>query len=313
MLSELSIFQNLKEDELLALESASKEMPLAQNEFLFHAGESRSYVYVLLEGEIKIFDPQESEESIAIVEKGQPLSEEALMDEPGVHSKNAQALVPSKVLIHSASAFKGFMVQHPAGAAQILRNIAQMLATRLKSSNRRIITIYRIGKILGDPHARKDIKILSEKILSTLLSVIKATMGLILIRNPHKKEFLATAFYGYTGNDVTKILEAMKNSSSLNDILGTGRTVSINNDEEIKKQGFSNLATKSLLISPMVNEETFGAIILADKKDPQGFSTRNQILLSIITKEVTLSIAEAKLRQEKQAEEEFERVYIEGL
>ena len=267
----------------------------------------------MLDGEIKIFDPQESEESIAIIEKGQPLSEEALMDEPGVHSKNAQALAPSKVLILSSSAFKGFMVQHPSGAAQILQNIAQMLAVRLKSSNRRIITIYRIGKILGDPEARKDIKILSEKILSTILSVIKAAMGLILIKNPHKKEFLATAFYGYTGNDVAKILETMKDSSSLNDVLGNAKTISINSGEEIKKQEFSSLATKSLLISPMVNEDTLGAIILADKKDPQGFSTRNQILLSIITKEVTLSIAEAKFREEKRAEEEFERVYIEGL
>lgn len=313
MSGEQPLFKNIEEEELLALESLAKEVPLSAGEFLFHAGESRNYMYIILEGKIKVFDPSESEESVGIIEQGQPLSEEALMDSPGVHSKSAQAMLRSKVLVLPSSSFKGFMAQHPHGAAQLLKNMAEMLASRLKSTNRRIIAIYRVGKILSDPDLRKNLKSLSEKILSVILTVIKASKAIIAINNSLDHKMEATAFYGFPGEEVGKILKTLNDSKEFNEILSERKTIFINGAKELEAARLGFLAKSSLIVSPMTNEDTFGAIILSDKKDPLGFSVRNEVLLSIITKEVTLALAEARLRKEKEAEQELKRVYIEGL
>ncbi|GEM_PF-4470799 len=313
MLSQLPLFLNIQDDELLALEQLAKEMTINEGEFLFHAGEGRNFLYVILEGKIKVFDPAESDESIAIIEKGYPVSEEALMDVPGVHSKSAQSIGHSMVLALSSSAFKGFMVQHPRGAAQILKNIAEMLAQRLKSSNRRIITIYRIGKILSDSTTRKNTTQLTEKILTTILLAIKATKGIIVIFNKHTQKYEAPANYGYPTKDLAGIVNLLASNPSFKTIMGNKKTMVITGEQEIHTHAMELLGSQSLIISPMTNDETFGAIILGDKKDPHGFSTRNETLLSIISKEISFALAEANLLSEKQAEKDLKRVYIEGL
>lgn len=313
MLSQLPLFLNLQDDELLALEQLAKELKVNEHEFLFHAGEGRNFLYIVLEGRIKVYDPAESDESIAVIEKGHPLSEEAIMDVPGVHSKSAQALTPSTVLAVPSSAFNGFMTQHPRGAAQILKNIAEMLARRLKSSNRRIITIYRIGKLLSDVSLRKNPTLLAEKILATILLAIKATKGVIIIFNKNTRKYEAPALYGYAAKDMPAVVALLGGSPQFRAILDGKKTVCVTGEKNIVDQKLELLATHSLIVAPMVNDETFGAIILGDKKDPLGFSTRNETLLSIISKEISLALAEAHVRQERQAEQDLKRVYIEGL
>ena len=124
-LRKVPIFSSLKDDELRCVEGVG-DIQLGKDEFLVHQGEAAHFFWILLEGEIRLFQTQSEghEGTLYKLESGNAFGEVPLLANIP-NTVNLQATMPSRLLQFDEEQFWGLMTSCPQVRKAILSNMAQ--------------------------------------------------------------------------------------------------------------------------------------------------------------------------------------------
>lgn len=132
LLANVPAFTGLSENQLDVLARSLGEQRLERNTIAFHQGSAGSVLYIIVEGQMRIYtiSPLGQELTISILCAGEFFGEMALLD--GLpRAASAQAMTPTYLLTLHRQAFLHTINTCPAIAASIL----EVMAARLRQSN----------------------------------------------------------------------------------------------------------------------------------------------------------------------------------
>ena len=133
LLRALPLFDGLGDGELRKITLLFGQKLFQMNEMVFNAGDASDEAYVIMRGQIDIYiDP--AEPAIATLGNGQIFGELAFLDG---HERTARAIsrTPSILLVLKRSEFNKLIEREPHLGMVVLRNIAQDLTGKLRSTN----------------------------------------------------------------------------------------------------------------------------------------------------------------------------------
>jgi signal transduction histidine kinase len=124
-LRQVPIFTSLKDDELSCVEGVG-DIHLGKDEFLVHQGDPPHFFWILLEGQIRIFQSQSEghDGTIYKIEKGNAFGEVPLLANIP-NTVNLQATMPSRLLQFDEEQFWSLMTSCPQVRRAILANMSQ--------------------------------------------------------------------------------------------------------------------------------------------------------------------------------------------
>lgn len=121
----LPLFVDATDDELAWLIAHSYEVTLAQGEYFFREGEPARRFYIVLEGELQISRQINGEQTVlGTTPRGIMGGETFLLSGEPVQT-NAQAIVPSRLMVFDLPAFLGIFTHCPSVGIKILRTAAE--------------------------------------------------------------------------------------------------------------------------------------------------------------------------------------------
>ena len=129
LLERVDLFQGLTREEVMKIFAKGMTMTCVRGDTIFRKGTEGTQMYVVLSGEIGIFD---DDKCIARLHAGDMFGEMALVNkEP--RSATATAVEDSRVFILSESTFERLMTKRV--SIRILLNIIRTLSQRLRRAN----------------------------------------------------------------------------------------------------------------------------------------------------------------------------------
>jgi CRP-like cAMP-binding protein len=188
LLTNLPLFRQLRESEIVSLAAGTREIGLAKGQTLFQKGCLLDGFYVTVHGQIKLAfsSPQGNEKVVSIIESGQSFGEAVMfMEEPC--PVFAQALEDSRLLyiakqgifaaIDHDSAFAHRML---AGLSMRLHGLIQDVENySLHSSTQRVIGF--LLQLAGVPSGRVEFELPANKhIIASRLNLTPETLSRIL-------------------------------------------------------------------------------------------------------------------------------------
>ncbi len=159
-LDEIELFRALPPDELKKLDSKLQERLLAEEEELFHLGDPGDELFVIVEGKVAIYAPQEDDgpiRPIRIFGKGEALGELALLDNKP-RSMTAKAITDSKALILRGEDFRELVTSGPDISLVFMSGLADKIryTTQFLNAVRKWVGRIQEGDY-GDDHFVEDI------------------------------------------------------------------------------------------------------------------------------------------------------------
>jgi len=132
-LKQVPIFEDLKRRELKGIRQIVHEREFLKNEYVFKANTPGLGMYIILRGSIKIEGEDGTE--FATLKSGDFFGETALISEDK-RSANAKALEDSLVIAFFRSDLLEIIRRSPVFGTKILFNLSNIMATRLKRTNK---------------------------------------------------------------------------------------------------------------------------------------------------------------------------------
>ena len=136
-LEKVPIFENLSDKELKNIAQLTHEREYKSTEYVFKKHAPAEGMYVILEGNIEIKDP-ESEKIFAKLHSGDFFGELALLDEEP-RSASAICTVPSRLIGFFRTDLLTLINRYPELGNKILLNLSRVLGERLRETNKNII------------------------------------------------------------------------------------------------------------------------------------------------------------------------------
>ena len=136
-LGDTPLFSGLAEAEMQRLLQLAAERRVAPGEVIVEEGSMGDSMFLLYSGTIEVLKrgPEGAEVQLAcLAERGAFLGEMSLVD-PGPRSATARAVDAAVLLELSLQQLESFFTDFPEARVVILRNIARVLARRLRQSN----------------------------------------------------------------------------------------------------------------------------------------------------------------------------------
>ncbi len=132
IIKRVSLFQELSDEELEMIVASAKQVDILLGEYLFHEGDPRMAMFVIIYGEVEIIQGVgDIQRSVARIGEGNFVSEGAILDsEP--HTMACRAVVDSRVLILPRIFMENLLTERPGTARHILAQVARVMAYRLK-------------------------------------------------------------------------------------------------------------------------------------------------------------------------------------
>ena len=137
-LEKVLIFENLSDKELKNIAQLTHEREYKSTEYVFKKHAPAEGMYVILEGNIEIKDP-ESEKIFAKLHSGDFFGELALLDEEP-RSATAKAIKPSKLIGFFRTDLLVLIKRYPDLGNKILLNLSRVLGERLRQTNLELTT-----------------------------------------------------------------------------------------------------------------------------------------------------------------------------
>jgi CRP-like cAMP-binding protein len=133
------LFEMLSEAELKVLAGLSRTRSYATNEVVFHEGDAGDALFVLARGEVDVVARAPSGDGRALATLGPPdaFGEMSLVDRE-VRSATVRARSECLALQLGADAFTAFRKRSRDGFTLILVNVARILSSRLRETNRKL-------------------------------------------------------------------------------------------------------------------------------------------------------------------------------
>jgi len=138
-LNKVSIFSNLKEDKLKALESCLIKRRYAKGQIIFHKGDESGGLYIISSGKVKVYIPstQGEEVILAILAKGEIIGELSLLDGTK-RSATISVTEDSEVMYLSRNDFLNFLRSD----FDTVLNLFSMITKRLRNTNDQLEEAY---------------------------------------------------------------------------------------------------------------------------------------------------------------------------
>jgi CRP/FNR family cyclic AMP-dependent transcriptional regulator len=153
MLNKLYIFSELAPQETDRLTQHSTTRTYPANTILISEGDSTDSLYVVLEGEVKVFasDDQGKEVILNILGPGEYFGELALLDDKP-RSASVKTMVPTKVMVITKNDFKNCLATDPDMAYRLIKVlIGQVRALTSNVKSLALLDVYgRVARTLLD-------------------------------------------------------------------------------------------------------------------------------------------------------------------
>lgn len=299
-LQTIGLFHDLSQQEREALSSISTTRIVKKGDALFSTGDSRSTFFIVLTGQVHIYRIFENEvQTLAVLDHGEFAVETALVNPSIKHEHNGEVLADGQILEIDGKKFVSFAAEHPAIANRIYGRIIENLSERLHHANNKFVTLYSTGKIAA---TYAEIDHLADLILTTILETIKAKRAIFALFKPLEGKIDVVEAKGYGSDQGTKNLDLSLGSDPLlGAIYRTRQNLRITKEQfGAAKDLHTEYASPTMLGVPLyVRDRVIGAILLGDKVGDEGFSHNNEILLSIIAKQIVLAVITAEQSEEK--------------
>ena len=135
VVSEVEFFRQLERGDLAALLSAATKSVFKPGEVVYAEGDEGQSMYVVVRGRFDVYRHHEGRQvTLATIEPGEHFGEIAL-----VANRRRSATVSARVESVALRLTKEAVFGHPRIAAQLLRNMARMLAVRLADADDEIL------------------------------------------------------------------------------------------------------------------------------------------------------------------------------
>jgi len=159
MLHHVHLFSNLASDETAVLTDHSATRTYPAHTVLITEGDRSDSLYVILDGEVKVFvsDENGKEAILNLMGPGEYFGELALLDD-SPRSASVMTLVPTKVLIITKSDFKRCLSSNPDLAYNLIKSLIQQVRSLTDSvKNLSLMDVYgRVAHTLLDLAKDKD-------------------------------------------------------------------------------------------------------------------------------------------------------------
>lgn len=130
------LFADLAVDEVKIIAAACEDRLLMAGEELFSEGDSGDSIWIILSGRVEVYKNirGDVDRTLASLGAGDVIGEMGFIDQSR-RSAGARTSEASEFHLLSAAAFRNIQAEHPAIAAGFYRNIASILADRVRNTN----------------------------------------------------------------------------------------------------------------------------------------------------------------------------------
>ncbi len=130
------LFTDLAADEIKVISAACEERLLMAGEELFAEGDAGDSIWMILSGRVEVYKNirGDVDRTLASLGAGDVIGEMSFIDQSR-RSAGARTSEASEFQLLSAAAFRQIQTEHPAIAAGFYRNIASILADRVRNTN----------------------------------------------------------------------------------------------------------------------------------------------------------------------------------
>lgn len=127
-LRNVTFFENLRLDQLRTLTNICQEMSVNEGEYLLHKGEAGDSLYIIVEGELNVIDPDVPGDGalLAVRVPGNVLGEISLFD-GGLRTADVVAKTPALLLVVHRETLDEALADDPGIALDMLRAMAQLV------------------------------------------------------------------------------------------------------------------------------------------------------------------------------------------
>lgn len=298
-IASIPYFQALSPEEQSALAGITSIRAIPRGTALFRPGEPRKTFLIVLSGQVHVYSLFNGEiQTLALLEPGDFAVESALVNPDLKHDHYGEMEADGEVLEIDGKAFTRFQTSRPAIASAVYGQIVLNLTERLHHANNKLVTIYTTGKIAS---TYDNLDNLSELLLTTILSIIKAKRGIFVLYKPLEGKAVIREAVGYGNSQQMKNLDILVSSDPI-----LGEMYTTNNEISITEDMYKNdnrlhtrYASKSMLGVPLaIGQKVIGAILLGGKENAKAFSVNNRVLVSIIARQVVSVIGTAEMLEE---------------
>lgn len=298
-LKKTSVFKNFTNLEFKNFCKMFEILEFQEGDEIVRKGYKRKGMYFILDGEVEVLeDILGVEEKIAILGTGYFFGEIGIIKINEKIKYTVKSASFTKLAFLSYKKFNILLKKNYKLGLKFLKNIIFILEDRLMHANNKILTFYNTGKILS---LEKEIPDLIKGISKVIFSVIRASKIVFIIRRLNTIKF-DMFLINRNGLSQTRIISYEDPIVSY--IYKIKELVNFNTDEYKEFPKKVDYIKKNFIGVPLIIEKNFfGIILLIDKQNAKGFSYNNEILIDILSKQISYKLFEiSKIKEEKERE-----------
>jgi CRP-like cAMP-binding protein len=134
---ESDLFRGVSQRFITRIANSAEEQTYKKNSIIFKRGERASHFYVLVAGDVHI-EVGETEATLAVRRPGEVFGWSALV-EPYTYTATARCLEETKALKISRDLLEAGIKEHPDEGLAVLKNLAGIIAGRLRFAYRQLV------------------------------------------------------------------------------------------------------------------------------------------------------------------------------
>ncbi len=303
------LFRELDEKSLEFLAKHVEVLDLGPGEVVYRERDPGDALYIVGSGELsitKVIDWDDMNEKVlAVVGKDAFFGEMALLDQEP-RSASVRTVSAARLLIVRRANFLDLLQQSAVVATKLLLSIIRTVNSRLRQTNRQLVTLYDTGKIIGSV---RDLTTMAEDIMERVTETLGVKRGLLVLVNPYSSELETKHVTGYTVEEEA-LFRLRLDEGFLGTIFEKKAPMRFEGDPQTlpSRAGFE---TSSMLLCPLVsNDVAIGAIVLGNKDSGEPFSNDDENLVAGVATQVATAVENARMVEEREAKERHQRVYI---
>lgn len=312
LLRNLPLFATLNAAERRALGNCGQRRLVKEGGELFERGRLRDSLIVVLKGRIRIFQMFNGRyETLALLETGSFIGEQALINPTQLHEQSAVADIASEVWTVPGNEFLRLQRQQPHLAVKVLSAVLNVISDRLTHADTKLLTLYTTGKIAT---LATDLQELAALVLRTLVRTVRARQGLFIVFKPAENHAIIREALGYRKNLSGRTI-ALERDPIFGRLCRNDERIVVTREQYSRDKHWRTIYSSPgfLTVPVSIGRDVIGAIYVGDKRNGENFSVNNRILLAIVANQIAVAIQDARTEEERRAKEELERVYIKPL
>lgn len=133
IIQEAGLFQDVNEGVLAEIANEGEEVAFEEGAIIFEEGEFSQYIYELIEGSVDLIMLKKEIVHLTVSQTGQIFGWSALVH-PYTRTATAKCTAPARVIRLSSDSIERIIEKHPREGLTILRNLARIIAERLRDA-----------------------------------------------------------------------------------------------------------------------------------------------------------------------------------